>query len=78
MQTGQQLSSQIQLQQRNESVLDDRHKVSAASSADMKPILSSIGQSSSVAPLGDTSSVQKVCLVVRALLFNWIYLYYQL
>lgn len=66
---GQQLSSQIQLQQRSESVVDDRHKVSAVSSSDMKPLLSSIGQPSSVAPLGDTSSAQKVCLVVRAFFF---------
>lgn len=35
----------------------------------MKPLLSSIGQPSSVAPLGDTSSAQKVCLVVRAFFF---------
>ncbi|KAH9788463.1 transcription regulator [Citrus sinensis] len=65
-QLGQQLSSQIQLQQRSESVVDDRHKVSAASSSDMKPLLSSIGQPSSVAPLGDTSSAQKLHNAVSA------------
>ncbi|KAJ4727200.1 putative Ccr4-not transcription complex [Melia azedarach] len=61
-----QLLSQIQLQQRNDSALDDRHKVSVAPSNEMKPLLSSIGQPPSVAPIGDTSSVQKLQNVVSA------------
>lgn len=56
-QHGQQLSSQIQLQQRNESSLEDYQKVSAISSTDTKPLLSSIGQPIVV---GDASSIQKV------------------
>ncbi|KAL5862252.1 hypothetical protein ACOSQ3_003532 [Xanthoceras sorbifolium] len=59
----QQPSSQIQLQQRNESFLEDRLKVSATSSSDTKPLLSSIGQPSAV---GDASSIQKLQNVIRA------------
>lgn len=57
LQPGQQLSAPLQLQQRHES-LEDRHKASAASSNDVKPLVSSIGQSSAV-HLGD-ASMQKV------------------
>ncbi|BBG97359.1 transcription regulator [Prunus dulcis] len=44
--TGQQLSSPLQLQQRHESSLDDRHKASTSSN-DIKPLLSSAVQPSS-------------------------------
>ncbi|GAV69286.1 Not1 domain-containing protein/DUF3819 domain-containing protein [Cephalotus follicularis] len=61
----QQISSHLQLPQRSESSLDDRHKVSAASSNDMKQLLSSVGQPS-VVPLGDASSVQKPQIAISA------------
>ncbi|XP_040991398.1 CCR4-NOT transcription complex subunit 1-like isoform X2 [Juglans microcarpa x Juglans regia] len=47
IQPGQQLSGPLQLQQRHES-LEDRHKATAASSNDVKPLVSSIGQSSAI------------------------------
>lgn len=59
--TGQQLSSPLQLQQRHESSLDDRHKASTSSN-DIKPLLSSVVQPS-VIPLGDAPSIQKACLL---------------
>ncbi|KAK4267898.1 hypothetical protein QN277_024622 [Acacia crassicarpa] len=58
MQPGQQLALQ-QLQQRRETALDDRHKASAVSSIDVKPLLSSVGQSS-VVTSGDTSATNKI------------------
>ncbi|KAJ1439436.1 CCR4-NOT transcription complex subunit 1, TTP binding domain, partial [Sesbania bispinosa] len=48
----------MQLQQRRENPLDDRHKASGGSSADVKPLLSSLGPSSVVTP-ADTSSSNK-------------------
>ncbi|KAB1225230.1 CCR4-NOT transcription complex subunit 1 [Morella rubra] len=57
MQPGQQLSSPLQLQQRHES-LEDRHKATAAASNDVKPLLSSVGQTSAV-HLGDASNIPK-------------------
>lgn len=59
--SSQQLSSPLHLQQRNESSFDDRHKVSVASSNDIKPVVSSAGQTSGV-PVGEASGVQKVSL----------------
>ncbi|KAI4356708.1 hypothetical protein L6164_000708 [Bauhinia variegata] len=61
---GQQLPS-LQVQQRQEVSIDDRHKASAGSSNDVKPVLSSMGQSSAVAP-GDTSSTNKIHNTVSA------------
>lgn len=60
MQSGLQLSSQVQLQQRGENSLNDHHKVPAALSNDSKVVLSSVGQSTGV-PAGDASGTQKVC-----------------
>ncbi|KAK7287009.1 hypothetical protein RJT34_22414 [Clitoria ternatea] len=54
MQPGQQHLS-LQLQQRRENLLDDRHKAPAGSSTDVKPLLPSVGQSSVVTP-AETSS----------------------
>ncbi|XP_054784760.1 uncharacterized protein LOC129291440 isoform X2 [Prosopis cineraria] len=48
-----------QLQQRREVALDDRNRVSAVSSNDVKPLLSSVGQSS-VVTSGDTSGTIKI------------------
>ncbi|KHG29327.1 CCR4-NOT transcription complex subunit 1 [Gossypium arboreum] len=56
-QPGPQLSSQLQLP-RHDSSHDDRIKAPAASSNDVKPLVSSVGQPS-VAPLSDASSIQK-------------------
>ncbi|KAG8653698.1 CCR4-NOT transcription complex subunit 1-like isoform X2 [Manihot esculenta] len=53
----QQLSSALHVQ-RHETPLDDRHKISVVSSNDTKSHLSAGGHSS-VAPLGDISSIQK-------------------
>ncbi|KAF3440045.1 hypothetical protein FNV43_RR18323 [Rhamnella rubrinervis] len=58
LQSGQQLSSPLQLQQRHENSFDDRHKASVTSSNDMKPPISSGGQNLGV-PIGDTSGSQK-------------------
>nr|XP_025640967.1 CCR4-NOT transcription complex subunit 1 isoform X1 [Arachis hypogaea] len=58
IQPGQQHIS-LQLQQRRDIPLDDRHKASVGSSTDVKPILSSVGQSSAVTP-ADTSSSNKL------------------
>ncbi|KAJ1388195.1 CCR4-NOT transcription complex subunit 1, CAF1-binding domain [Sesbania bispinosa] len=55
----------MQLQQRRENPLDDRHKASGGSSADVKPLLSSLGQSSVVTP-ADTSSSNKLHTTVSA------------
>ncbi|PON57727.1 CCR4-NOT transcription complex subunit [Trema orientale] len=63
--SGQQLSSQLQLQQRNESSLDDRHKVSVAPSNDIKPPLSSVAQPSGV-PVSEASGIQKLQNAVSA------------
>ncbi|XP_028804636.1 CCR4-NOT transcription complex subunit 1 isoform X2 [Neltuma alba] len=58
IQPGQQLALQP-LQQRREIALDDRHKASAVSSNDVKPLLSSVGPSSAVTS-GDTSGTNKI------------------
>ncbi|MED6130919.1 hypothetical protein PIB30_005208 [Stylosanthes scabra] len=58
VQPGQQHIS-LQLQQRRDIPLDDRHKASVGSSTDVKPLLSSVGQSSVVTP-ADTSSSNKL------------------
>ena len=58
----------LQLQQRREIPLDDRHKASVGSSTDVKPLLSSEGKSSVVTP-ADSSSTNKVLsfyLIFRA------------
>ncbi|KAJ4827650.1 hypothetical protein Tsubulata_008272 [Turnera subulata] len=55
----QQLSSALHLQQRHDVPFDDRHKVSTTSFSDAKQLVSSGGQST-VGPLNDTSSVQKL------------------
>lgn len=57
--SGQQLSSPVQLQERHESSYDDRHRASATSSNDIKPLLSSVGQASGVS-VGEASGTQKV------------------
>ncbi|TKY68978.1 CCR4-NOT transcription complex subunit 1 [Spatholobus suberectus] len=49
----------LQLQQRRENPLDDRHKTSVGPSADVKPLLSSLGQSSVLTPT-DVSSTNKL------------------
>ncbi|GLT84370.1 hypothetical protein SLE2022_026050 [Rubroshorea leprosula] len=56
-QHGQQLSSSLHLQQRNESSFDDRNKAPITSSMDVKPLVSSVVQPS--VPLIDASSIQK-------------------
>ncbi|XP_007052185.2 PREDICTED: CCR4-NOT transcription complex subunit 1 [Theobroma cacao] len=57
-QPGSQLSSPLKLQ-RHDSSLDDRNKLPATSSNDVKPLLSSVGQPS-VASLSDASSIHKL------------------
>ncbi|KAL5571856.1 hypothetical protein UlMin_021453 [Ulmus minor] len=57
--SGQQLSSPLQFQQRHESSFDDRHKASLTTSSDIKPLLSSVGQTS-VVPVGEASGIQKL------------------
>ncbi|EEF50313.1 ccr4-not transcription complex, putative [Ricinus communis] len=66
-QSVQQLSSTLNVQQRHESPLDERHKVFLASSNDTKSVLSSGGQSS-VAPLSDNSIAQKSAAGATAML----------
>ncbi|KAL9303652.1 hypothetical protein ACSQ67_020915 [Phaseolus vulgaris] len=58
IQPGQQHLS-LQLQQRRENLLDDRHKASVGSSTDVKPQLSSLGQSSVLTPT-DASNTNKL------------------
>ncbi|CAJ1948188.1 unnamed protein product [Sphenostylis stenocarpa] len=58
IQPGQQHLS-LQLQQRRENALDDRHKASVGSSTDVKPLLSSLGQSSVLTPI-DAPSTNKL------------------
>ncbi|RZC20257.1 CCR4-NOT transcription complex subunit 1 isoform D [Glycine soja] len=58
IQPGQQHLS-LQLQQRRENPLDDRHKASVGSSTDVKPLLSSLGKSSVLTPT-DASSTNKL------------------
>ncbi|KAG5037361.1 hypothetical protein JHK86_018201 [Glycine max] len=58
IQPGQQHLS-MQLQQRRENPLDDRLKASVGSSTDVKPLLSSLGQSSVLTPT-DASSTNKL------------------
>ncbi|XP_050238653.1 uncharacterized protein LOC126688113 isoform X2 [Mercurialis annua] len=62
-----QLSSTLNVQQRHESPLDDRHKISVASSNDAKPILSPGGQSS-VALLSDNSIIPKSAVSAPSML----------
>ncbi|KAI3711268.1 hypothetical protein L2E82_41237 [Cichorium intybus] len=57
-QLGSQMSSPIQLQQRNQSYLDERHRVPVTSSNYMKPNLATTGQVS-VPPSNDPVSIQK-------------------
>lgn len=64
MQSGQQLALQ-QLPQRHEIALDDRHKASAVSSIDAKPLLSSSVGQSSIVTSGDTSGTNKVLLFIN-------------
>ncbi|RDY03477.1 putative serine/threonine protein kinase IREH1, partial [Mucuna pruriens] len=52
----------LQLQQRRENPLVDRHKASVGSSTDVKPMLSSLGQSSVLTP-SDASSTNKLNFV---------------
>lgn len=59
IQPGQQLSSTMQLQQKYESAIDDRLKVTGTSAIDVKPVLPSVGQTS-IQPTGDASTNQKV------------------
>ncbi|KAK7350377.1 hypothetical protein VNO77_08930 [Canavalia gladiata] len=59
MQAGGQQHLSLQLQQRRENPMDDRHKASSGSSTDAKPLLSSLGQPSVVTP-ADTSSSNKL------------------
>lgn len=59
IQPGQQLSSTTQLQQKHESAIDDRLIATATSAIDVKPILSSVGQTS-IPPISDASTNQKV------------------
>ncbi|XP_057952190.1 uncharacterized protein LOC131146551 isoform X3 [Malania oleifera] len=54
-QPGQQLSSQLQMQQRHQGFLGDRHKTSAASIGYSKPLISPSGHSLNV-PTGDLAS----------------------
>ncbi|KAL2319967.1 hypothetical protein Fmac_028936 [Flemingia macrophylla] len=58
IQPGQQHLS-LQLQQRRENPLEDRHKASVGSSTDVKPLLPSLGQSSVLTP-ADASSTNKL------------------
>lgn len=67
-QSGQQLSSTLQLQQRNESSLDDRNKVFGTSTNDGKLILPSGGQAA-VMPSGDVGASQKACLIASLPVF---------
>ncbi|KAK9049274.1 hypothetical protein SSX86_031758, partial [Deinandra increscens subsp. villosa] len=63
-QLGSQISSPIQLQQRNQSYLDERHRTSVTSSY-MKPTLTTTGQASVVSP-NDPVSIPKPHSVVSS------------
>lgn len=64
-QLGSQIPSPIQLQQRNQSYLDERHRASVTSSNYMKPNLSNPGQVS-VAPASEPVSIPKPQSVVSS------------
>ncbi|CAI9292306.1 unnamed protein product [Lactuca saligna] len=64
-QLGSQMSSPIQLQQRNQSYLEERHRASVTSSNYMKPNLPTTGQMS-VATANDPVSIQKPPSVVSS------------
>lgn len=64
-QLGSQISSPIQLQQRNQSYLDERHRASVTSSNYMKPNLATAGQVS-VAPTNDPVNIPKPQSVVSS------------
>ncbi|XP_077235419.1 transcription regulator [Tasmannia lanceolata] len=59
IQSGQQLSSPLQPQQRHQGFMDDRHKASTTSISYMKPLLSSTGQPSLGSTHTDLISTQK-------------------
>lgn len=67
IQPGQQLSSTMQLQQKYESAIDDRLKVTGTSAIDVKPVLTSVGQTS-IQPTGDASTNQKNTINTPAVL----------
>lgn len=67
IQPGQQLSSAMQLQQKYESAIDDRLKVTGTSAIDVKPVLTSVGQTS-IQPTGDASTNQKNTINTPAVL----------
>ncbi|CAK9319222.1 unnamed protein product [Citrullus colocynthis] len=67
IQPGQQLSSTMQLQQKYESAIDDRLKVTGTSAIDVKPVLPSVGQTS-IQPTGDASTNQKNTISTPAVL----------
>ncbi|OWM64897.1 hypothetical protein CDL15_Pgr028614 [Punica granatum] len=56
----QQLASQFQLQQRQETSLEERQKPPAASSNDLKPIMAAVGKSSGA--VGESTSNQKIAV----------------
>nr|XP_043622240.1 CCR4-NOT transcription complex subunit 1-like [Erigeron canadensis] len=60
-----QISSPIQLQQRSQSYLDERHRASATSSSYIKPNLANTGPAS-VAPANDAASIPKPQSVVSS------------
>lgn len=75
-QAGPQLSSPVQLQQRQQSSLEERNKASVQLSNYMKPVLSAAGQPS-VVPPSDTSSTQKACTeIIIKLFLSWRSPYY--
>jgi CCR4-NOT transcription complex subunit 1 len=57
IQPGQQHLS-LQLQQRRENPMDDRHKPPVGSSTDMRPPLASLGQSPVITPADNSSPIK--------------------
>lgn len=72
-QQGLQVSSPIQISQRQQNSLDER-KPSASLSSYLKPALSSAGQPAGVLST-DTASVHKACAIMTILFGCLIYLY---
>lgn len=60
---GTQVSSSLQLQQRDHNSLEERQKASAALPSYMKPVLSPVAQPPVVPPT-DAAGIQKVCIAI--------------
>ncbi|KAJ9558076.1 hypothetical protein OSB04_012690 [Centaurea solstitialis] len=76
-QLGSQMPSPIQLQQRNQSYLDERHRASVTSSNYMKPNLTTTGQVS-VAPVSEPVSIPKASTTLQPELYKTLAIFVQL